>query len=201
MSIAAPRQKRMATMGRLANSTSFEEAKKLSTEFHGRDVEDIVEVLESYSEPVNLADLGILEELVVNPIHSKYEYPINFEEQNKEDIRKVIKVASNSKGEQLYFVGGDQNIDEIVNEIHSDTDSYLNLDHRQYLVLGHCISIAYFTDKHHLAGPKYQAEGTSYEHEFGEDGGYPPILLYDKLNKRLMLMGGTYHVAERGIID
>ena len=176
------------------------DARELSQKFHGREVEDIVTVLEEYSEPHNLADLGMLEELVVNPLHSKYEYPINFEQQNDRQ-KDIVKVCSNGKGEQIYFVGGNQDISEIVQQIHEDTDSYLNLEHRQYLVLGYCNSIAYYTDKHHLQGPESQKDGTSYEHQFGEDGGYPPILVYDKLNKRLMLLGGTYHVAERGIID
>lgn len=41
--------------------------------------------------------------------------------------------------------------------------------------------------------------GTPYRHEFGEDGGEMPFLVYDELNKKLQIVGGTYEVRDVGI--
>ena len=41
--------------------------------------------------------------------------------------------------------------------------------------------------------------GTPYRHEFGEDGGEMPFLIYDELNKKLSIVGGTYIVKDVGI--
>lgn len=41
--------------------------------------------------------------------------------------------------------------------------------------------------------------GTPYRHEFGEDGGEMPFLVYDELNKKLQIVGGTYVVKDVGI--
>ena len=170
-------QARTNRQSRTPNSKSFEEAKNLSERFHGREVESIVNVIENYSEPHNLAELGILEELVVNPLHSKYEYPINFESQQGDE---EIRLASHPNAKQLYCVGGNQNIDRIVEDIMSDSDSNLVSHNRHYIILGECISVAYWTSKHHLAGPR-------------------PLLIYDWINKRLMLLGGSYEVRDVGI--
>lgn len=196
-SVSAPRTARKA----LRNGSSRTEARQLAERFHGREVESIVNVLENYSEPRNLAELGTLVELVVNPTNSRYEYPINFEGQNEEDVKYQIRVCSDPKGQQIYFVGGSQDISSVIKTINEDRDSMLNLEHKQFIILGNCVSIAYFTDKHHLVGPKSQRYGTCYEHQFGEDNGVTPILAYDKRNKRLMLLGGSYTVEDRGIIN
>jgi hypothetical protein len=46
---------------------------------------------------------------------------------------------------------------------------------------------------------KVQAGDTDergYYHVFGEEGGYPPGAIFDMLNKRIMLYGGTYHLND-----
>lgn len=40
-----------------------------------------------------------------------------------------------------------------------------------------------------------------YEHEFGEEGGKKPVLAMDPESKRLHVVGGTYRVEDRGIVD
>jgi len=40
-----------------------------------------------------------------------------------------------------------------------------------------------------------------YEHAFGEDGGKKPVLAVDPDTDRLHLVGGSYRVEKRGIVD
>lgn len=40
-----------------------------------------------------------------------------------------------------------------------------------------------------------------YEHQFGEDSGRRPTLALDVDTGRLHIVGGAYHVEERGIVD
>ena len=49
--------------------------------------------------------------------------------------------------------------------------------------------------------PAEQKDGTSYWHVFGEEGGEKPILVYAKLNERMQLVGGSYKVEDRGIVN
>lgn len=40
-----------------------------------------------------------------------------------------------------------------------------------------------------------------YEHAFGEDGGKKPVLAMDPDTDRLHVVGGSYRVEDRGIVD
>jgi hypothetical protein len=98
-------------------------------------------------------------------------------------------------GDNIEFVGGDQSLDLEdlqVSELEIETN-------KRYVQIGEVFSISYFADKHHLTGPKSQAYGTEYIHEFGEDGGDRPILVYDARDKKMKLVGGSYKVEEEGI--
>ena len=44
-------------------------------------------------------------------------------------------------------------------------------------------------------------ERATWEHEFGEEGGKKPDLVMDVENKRLHIVGGSYDVEARGIVD
>ncbi len=60
--------------------------------------------------------------------------------------------------------------------------------------LGTLKAIVYATNK--------EGDGPSeYEHAFGEDGGRKPDLAVDIDTGRLHIVGGTYRVEERGIVD
>lgn len=60
--------------------------------------------------------------------------------------------------------------------------------------LGRLESVTYATHKRG-DGP------SSYTHEFGEEGGRRPSLAVDTKNKRLHIVGGSYRVEPRGIVD
>lgn len=59
--------------------------------------------------------------------------------------------------------------------------------------LGTLHSVAYETHK--------DGEEAIWEHEFGEEGGDKPDLVMDVDNKKLHIVGGSYDVEDRGIVD
>jgi len=67
--------------------------------------------------------------------------------------------------------------------------------------IGEIVTISYFADKHHLSGPEEQKKGMHYIHELGEETGVRPILVYDRVNKQMGVVGGEYRVEDRGIVN
>lgn len=59
--------------------------------------------------------------------------------------------------------------------------------------LGKLHSVAYETHK--------DGEDAVWEHEFGEEGGKKPDLVMDIDNDKLHIVGGSYKVEGRGIVD
>ena len=182
--------------GRYRNGAdTLEQAKDLNARFHGRDTREIIDLIEDYRYEKNGAVLGQLIELMLITDESKgIGQPIRFgksRDDNSPDNSRPFLV-SNPKGNQLYILGGDQRFD--VSELGIKKD-------KQYTLLGSCFSISYWTDKHHLEGPKKQAKGLAYEHEFGENGGEQPAIVYDSLNQNFMLIGGSYTIEPEGITN
>lgn len=174
-------------------SVSFEEAEQLSREFHGREPDEIEEHTEVEEYDKNLAKLGDLEELTIISNDGSTVTPIDYENCG-------VRLAA--KGNQLQFVGGDQeiNLDELVSEI-PELQNQVEVQGKTLLDIGEVFSIVYFTDKHHLAGAKSQRNGSSYEHQFGEEGGTRPRLQYDCRNAGIKLIGGSYKIKPEGIWD
>lgn len=59
------------------------------------------------------------------------------------------------------------------------------------IAIGTLVSVVYRTSK--------GGEDAEWEHEFGEDGGDPPLLVLDQRTGELHIVGGTYRVTTRGI--
>ena len=102
-----------------------------------------------------------------------------------------IRLVASADGRQLYLLGGKQV--EFADFL-PDFDTDLNKDR---VSLGAMLCLTY-------SAMKLQAGDTEergYYHVFGEEGGYPPGAIYDLLNKRIVIYGGTYHLndAEAGI--
>ena len=93
-------------------------------------------------------------------------------------------VTVDPAGRQIAFVGGDQTL-----PVDKDGNKFLT-------DVGEVYSITYFTHKHHLSDGK---GFSSYIHKFGEEGGVRPLLAYDTLNKKMLLLGGSYTVEPEGI--
>lgn len=197
--MAQAAKKRTGRMGRMQNpSASLEEAEDLSRRWHGREPLEITDVEEVEEYSVNLAELGDLVELnlLTESASGRGKQritPISF---------KDCEVALGGEGNQLSFVGGDQELNlEDLQEIGGLVGTQEIDGSKQWLQLGDVWSIVYFTDKHHLTGPATQKKGVDYEHQFGKqtDDGELPTLVYDTRNGKMLLVGGSYEIRSEGI--
>ena len=167
-------------------------AEMLAEDFHGRPVRDVIDVDEPEVYDEHLSVLGHLKELRILMDDEDTFIPIRFAYDDDPVNEESVFVVSNPAGTNIEFIGGDQDIDWQNVDGSSVEGKYL-------IAVGPVLSIAYYTDKHHLSGPKSQAYGTVYEHEFGETGGELPFLVFDRLNTKLLLVGGNYTVEPEGI--
>jgi hypothetical protein len=157
-------------------------AMQLSQSWHGRAPRSMREVAELLEVRTDFADMAGLEELVVISRDGGEQITMRF----GHDVRLCGGLdrpctEEDAKAIQLYFVGGDQEI--------CLADFGIDTPHDKEL-LGTVQSIAYVTTKKHL-----NARNGPFEHEFGEEGGELPTLVYDNLNKKLELIGGSYAIA------
>ena len=106
------------------------------------------------------------------------------------DVAGVPLPEGQSKSDlahQLYIVGGNQDIDELLPRLGSDPTKELH-------DLGFCYLIEYFTQK------RFDGyDPINYWHHFGEKGGQKPRLTYNSKYKELRLFGGSYTVRAAGI--
>lgn len=152
---------------------SIEGAAAVSESWHGRPVKNVREVEEAYRIRTSLADLGGLEELVLDrPKPNTLRFG--------KDVRVCAAPASADKmSRQLYFEGGKQCVDL----------EAAGVDVHDKVPLGEVISITYWAKKDHLGSSE-----DPWEHHFGDEGGDRPLLVYDHLNKKLELVGGSYYI-------
>lgn len=161
--------------------SALKQAAKLSRAFHGRRNRKVSERTEKLAIRENLAELGRLDYLIVHTPDG-YEVKIVFK-------RAHPRLASSPDGRQLYIVDGDQTV---------PLDKFGHVgEGRDLLDLGECAEIQYETDKPHLDAPGQ----TLFYHQFGEETGVRPRLIYDAFARRLSLAGGEYTVEDRGIVN
>jgi len=156
-------------------------AKALYRKFHGKAPKEVLELQESAAMRGEYASLGDLVELVVkSPAGDSLR--IGFEGEK-------VKLASSPNGGQLYFLGGNQALDGTLSRFKTDATKDL-------VDLGEAQSIVYRAAKD-FTGFK----SSDWEHAFGEESGERPSAFYDKLKRRIFLVGGTYRVERPGIVD
>lgn len=149
-------------------------AADLSEAWHGRPAKSQREVVEEIQEHGVLTDLGRLEELELSTGRKSVIPLADF---------GPCRLCSSEGGGQLYLVGGDQSIDLAALGIKSE---------KEFVPLGECRAVTYVTAKQHLSEEDKTAG--PYRHEFGEEGGGLPLLVYDVRNKLLSLVGGSYTI-------
>jgi len=160
-------------------------AEELSEEFHGRDAIEFDDIEECYQFPSELAKLGKLTQLEISD--GEYVTPIDFSKPQPD-------LCSTSDAKQLILVGGNQSLSE------GDLEEFGVEDKdKQYITLGYAVTLSYKTDKHHLSDSN--GKEAEYIHELGEESGDIPMAVYDRLNKRILLVGGSYTVEDRWIVD
>lgn len=164
-----PRRRRNSTVA---------EASQMFEKFHGRKPTMIQDIDTKMSDRRNLTGLGRLMYL-----QTADEIPMKFSERDK------VTVACDPAGNQIYFVGGNQDITQILEQARIDMAKDL-------IVVGECQYIIYTTDKDFD-----NFEEKDYQHEFGEETGDLPVLVFDKLNRQLYLTGGAYEVKREGIVN
>ena len=165
------------------NPGAGEQATELYEQFHGAPSQHIDDYSEPLPLPGTLAELGDLIELRVK-------CKAGWKLRSLDFAGTGIKLAGTPGGSQLYLVGGDQRLRSF---------AAFDADRSKDLIdLGEATYIAYRTRKAHVDNKM-----ATYEHEFGEETGVAPRLMYDKRTKepRLFFVGGQYHIEGVGIVN
>jgi hypothetical protein len=157
-------------------------AAALRSKFTGKDA-DRVRIMEEPHMPAgDYAMLGKLLALYVKPRKGGQVLQIE---------ARGVTVVSDESARQIYFVGGDQ-------DVSAGFTGFGALDRGAGLYeLGEARRIDYKQRKEHVPHP----ESDSWRHEFGEETGMRPTVLYDANAKRLLLEGGEYEIREEGIVN
>lgn len=100
-----------------------------------------------------------------------------------------VYLASNAEGTQLYNLSGKQDLTSVLDEFETDRSKDL-------VDLGYLIAVQYAARKGHDGN-----QLTDYYHILAEEGGRPPIGVYDQLKKRIFFAGGDYRIERPGIIN
>lgn len=146
--------------------------------FHGRPAEKVTEFEVPKNERLNLAECGKLRYLnVISPAGPFKLHP------------RGVLVCTSPEGGQLYFVGGDQELD-------LEALGLADALPKDLLDIGPCFEIEYHTTKDF-----HNFDPIDYFHHFGEESGVLPTLGYDNLNGMFYLSGGNYQVKREGIVD
>lgn len=175
----APKKKNPKRVTRRRNPDDIAAAERMYEQFHQTPANRIIEYEQVINMPENFAECGDLHELRFDLDDDNYDFPIK-----KFDGAKVICTTD---GANIYFVGGDQALDFETLGIASDKDQ---------VELGSCTYICYDTIKGF-----HDFKETHYWHRFGEENDIRPKLCYDRLSRRLYLMGGDYRVTREGIVN
>lgn len=166
----------------------LEQAVQLFEQFHGREPEEILTEQRSAAMRLEYVALGELlglapfvpELKIPSPAHwDDGGYPVLLLEQAD------IKLASNAAGTQIYAIGGDQDISDVLGDFPEvdSTKDLLNLGELAYVVYKARKSMDGFDEK-------------EYMHSFDEPR---PSLGYDQVKQELFFIGGRYTVDAPGI--
>ena len=180
-----PQGATMRTQSRLRHSwkpRGNPTAGALREKFTGKEVDRIKIYDEPHMPAGDYAQLGKLLSLFVKPLKGG----------QVQEIRATgVTVVSDESARQIYFVGGDQDVSAAL-AMFGAVDRGAGL-----YELGEARRIDYKQRKEHVPQPDMD----SWRHEFGEETGVRPTVLFDVDAKRLLLEGGEYVVREEGIIN
>ncbi len=158
-----------------------EEADRIYEEFHGRPSDEEIFAEEEIQMRENLGVLGRLVQIVCECVTGQA-FKINFGED--------VFLCASADGKQLYIVGGDQSLDL---EAMGFSDEQRSKDK---VFIGSAQQVTYRTRKRFDDFAEID-----YVHDFGEDGGTLPALVYDRLNQVIEFAGGDYEIKPEGIVN
>lgn len=180
-------QRRMDRLAKkLMRNPDVDEEKKavqLFQTFHGKDPRGIIEKHVSDAMRMEYTALGALEYLIVeNDAGDKVQ--INFQGDG-------VTLASSPQANQLYFIGGNQNLAPCLGKFTDDKT-------KDFIDLGDALEVQYLARK-----AQGNFEPVKYFHQFGKEkrGSDLPRAIYDKLRKQVFLAGGEYTIEQPGIIN
>jgi hypothetical protein len=161
----------------------IEDAQAMFQKFHGRKSTTIEEVQQRQQYRRTMSGLGVLMFLRTDLTQewNGKGVGLTFSDEDK------VVVASDPAGNQIYFLGGNQDVTGIMPKGTAQKD---------FIDLGECDVIIYTADKDFD-----NFEEKDYQHEFGEETGERPRLMFDRLNQQLYLIGGAYEVKREGIVN
>jgi hypothetical protein len=159
-------------------------AAALREEFTGAPAEHFTVHDEANMPAGDYAQLGELLSLYVKPKIGGQVREIRF--QNGQ--RPLL--VSDESARQLYFVGGDQDLSSGIGAFNPDS-------HSGVIELGEVRRIDYKQRKEHVPEPGLD----EWKHNFGEESGVLPALLFDRQTRQLLLQGGEYVIRREGIIN
>jgi hypothetical protein len=175
-----PRKKEGVRKRNPATESVSGEGVELYRDFHGMDPAEVIRVQESAEqrhEYVELGDLVLLSGRWTGGGHFQIE---------SDDV----KLAANPEGTQLYFIGGSQaGVMNYLVKSGADTS-------KDFIEIGKATRVVYQTRKE-----MDQYRVANYDHALGENGGRPPLLFFDKIRRKMFLVGGTYQVRPEGIVN
>jgi hypothetical protein len=162
-------------------------AEALRETFTGMPAEFVSVHNEPHMQAGDYAQLGELLALYVTPVSGGQVQQIRFSQSATRPL-----VVSDETARQIYFVGGDQGIDANGLTVFGARERGAGL-----FELGEARRIDYKQRKEHVPQPNID----EWKHEFGEESGVRPTVLYDVRAQRLLLEGGEYRIRAEGIIN
>lgn len=167
---------------------NYENATDLYKKFHGRGPKNVTDTgipIADYGDHPELGQLGKLVSLTFGDKEAEKPW-------NKKLIwgsKEAPDLAAEPGGRQLYIIGGGQDINGSLAGLPIDTD-------KDMLDLGFAYQVEYFSQK---SFDNFQP--VTYYHDLGEETGECPRLVYDRVKKRLHIVGGAYEVKPEGIVN
>lgn len=168
-------------------SPEYEEAARTAELFHGRPIQEIIEVEEEVKTPRWYVSIGPLIKLKIRPLTSKRIVPLKFNTGEKD----TVHLFTSPNGRQFYLRGGDQELDIEALGMGPTTKWF-----RDLMIIGEAREITY-RDKKKF----HQFSLTDYFHKLGEVTKQKPSLVYNSLAKKLEIVGGQYEIEMRDLID
>jgi hypothetical protein len=160
---------------------ALDRAEWIYEEFHGKPSEELIESEEEIRLRDTLAVLGRLVQIIVESADAS-RYSITFGDDTM--------LCVSDDGKQLYAVGGDQSLDLEALGVSGPAAE------KDKVFVGSALQVTYRTRKQFDDFAE-----VDYVHDFGEDGGTLPLLVYDRLNQTVEFAGGDYEIKREGIVN
>lgn len=162
-----------------------DQAVSLFQKFHGKEPEEVLELQRSAAMRLDYTALGDLRAIGLGAatLHGT-ELVHHWEKLSSVDFDgDGVKLASAPNGKQLYLIGGNQDLSGSITD-------FEGVDPEKDLIdLGEAGFVVYDARKKHS-----NFEPVEWVHEFGEENGTLPRLVYDRLKQEVFFVGGEYFI-------